>query len=61
MGAWIEMEQGIQVHTENCVAPHMGAWIEIKSIPIDFATGPVAPHMGAWIEIQYLYDTNLPL
>ena len=51
MGAWIEIEDLLNMKLADMVAPLVGAWIEITTLQHCDIEALVAPLVGAWIEI----------
>ena len=51
MGAWIEIEDLLNMKLADMVAPLVGAWIEITTLQHYEMATMVAPLVGAWIEI----------
>ena len=51
VGAWIEIEDLLNMKLADMVAPLVGAWIEITTLQHCDIEALVAPLVGAWIEI----------
>ena len=57
-GAWIEIDEFIEMAIELGVAPFAGAWIEIYNSYFQILRLSVAPFAGAWIEIGRKRDAG---
>ena len=51
VGAWIEIEDLLNMKLADMVAPLVGAWIEIEEPEYERLCNMVAPLVGTWIEI----------